>query len=221
MVVKKEELEEKKEVEKLEEEKAEAKVEEPEVLQAIPIIKTVAEPPSSRGWRLGFGLLGGYHMFQSSELKDYFGTGTTFPGGEIGVEFQSGRKSALGLLCSFKFIRSKGQGNHQGTKSKFSNSPVSLTFLFHGKIGKLMPFADMGLDYNYYRLTYPEGHPAAYNSGVVWGGNLQVGTNFLLSRKLRIKIVFNYHIATASEGDFDVVLDRNEVIASLSYWFEL
>ncbi len=216
-VVKKEE--EKKEVEKLEEEKVEAKVEEPEVLPEIPVTEEVSELPSSRGWRLGFGLHGGYYIFQSSELKDYFGKGTSFTGGEVGVEFPLGRMNAIGFLGSFKFIRSDGQGDYQGTKAKFSNSPVSFTLLFLREIGKLLPFAGIGLDYNYYRLTYPEGHDADSSSGVVWGGNLQVGTNFLLSRKFRIKIVYHYHFATASEGDFDVVLNGSGVIVSLSFWF--
>lgn len=217
----KEKPEEKKEIEKPKEEKVEAKVEEPEVLPEIQVLPTLSEPPSSREWRLGFGLHVGYDMFRSDELKDFFGKGTSFAGGEIGVEYSLGQMSTIGFLSSFKLIRSDGKGDYHGTKAKFSNSPVSFTFYFLRESGQLMPFAGIGLDYNDYRLTYPEGHPAVYNAGVVWGGNLLIGANYLLSPKMRIKIVYNYHFATASEGDYDVVLSGSGIIASLSFWFGL
>lgn len=194
---------------------------EPKKQQAIPATKEVAEPPSSRDMCLGFGLHGGYYMFKSSKLENYFGTGRPVPGGEVSMELHIDQKSAIGLLCSFNYIKANGRGDYQGTKAKFSNNPVSLTVLFLREIGKLMPFAGIGLDYNYYQLTYPEGLPTVNNSGAVWGGNIQVGTYFLLSQKLRAKISYNYHLATDTDGTFDVVLARNEFTVSLSYWFGL
>ncbi|MFC2168168.1 AMIN domain-containing protein [Acidobacteriota bacterium] len=214
-----EQPEEKKETEKLEKKKAEAKVKEPEVPQKIPLIKAVEVASSSRDRSICFGLHAGYFMFQSRELRDFFGTGITFPGAEIGVEFPFGLKSFLGLMCSFNFLRAEGQGEYDGTKAKFSNSPVLLTLVYLREFDKLMPFAGIGLEYNYYRLTYPEEHQAEYNYGVVWGGVLQVGANYLFSNKLRIRIVYNYHYATASEDIFDVVLGGNEFIMALSYGF--
>lgn len=194
---------------------------EPEVQPEIPVTPELSEPQSSRGWRLGFGLQVGYDMFRSDELKDYFGKGTSFAGGEVGVEYSLGQKSTIGFQGSFKFIRSDGKGDYLGTKAKFSNSPMSFTFYYLRESGQLMPFAGIGLDYNYYRLTYPEGLPTVYSAGVVWGGNLLIGVNYLLSPKMRIKIVYNYHFATASEGDYDVVLSGSGIIASLSFWFGL
>lgn len=200
-------------------------IEKPRMLQAIPVTrevtKEVTAPTTSRSLRMGFGLQGGFFLFKSDELKDFFGTGPFVPGGEIGVELPVGQINAVAFLCSFKFIRTKGQGEYLNTMVKLSNSPVSFNLLFLREAGKLMPFAGIGLDYNYYRLTYPEGHPAIYLAGVVWGGNIQVGTNVLLSPKLRIKIVYIYHAASTLEGDFDVVLSGSEFTVSMSYWFGL
>ena len=199
---------------------------EPKVVPVSPVVKEevieeVAEPPSTPSLRLGFGLNFGYYNFKSSVLNNYFGTGSLVPGAEVSLEYPLDQKSTLGFLCSFNFVKADGKGDYKDTVVRFSNNPVSLSLLFLKEMGQFIPFAGVGIDYNYYKLTYAEDHPAVNSFGAVWGGNIQIGTNFLLADKIRLRLAYCYHLGTDSEGEYNVVLARNEFTLSLCYWFDL
>ena len=137
-----------------------------------------------------FRVGGGLYYPNDTNYKTLYGDFSPLGGGSLGYLIPLTDKEELIISLGAEYISDKGQTSYTKEDISIKIIPSSLDITYLRKFSRLSPFIALGLDYTYFKETYPQEFPVDSTTGSNLGFHIELG---LLIKTFDHFYVFPYY----------------------------
>ena len=205
------------EIEEMKPEPAPEKITEPVKLAPPALIEETTEQERKMR-RLSAGLSWGYYFLRDIDFQDAYGNGGSFFRGEVAFLLPFNINS-LDIWASAGYFQKSGQTTVTEEEIKLTFTSLSLAVRYLRNISRFTPFVGTGIDYMFFKETYPTDFPIASTSGSDLGFHFQAGSYIDILSFLSAKIQIRYILAKTMANEVEADLGGVEYSIGLVYRF--